>query len=75
MGFSLVDFYKNNAMEINRQLLELLACPKCHEELLYDPKDGVLLCKTCATQFVVEKGVPLFIQASRPKTPTEISPR
>ena len=46
---------------LSKQLLDVLACPKCRSELLY--KNDKLTCKNqkCKTQYRIENGIPILL--------------
>ncbi len=51
---------------LDKQLLEILACPKCKGDLEYktDPKDdknGQLICASCALVYRVEDDIPIML--------------
>ena len=46
---------------ISKQLLELLACPVCHEKLLAVPDRRGLLCERCRLVFPVRDGIPIML--------------
>jgi uncharacterized protein len=47
---------------ISEQLLELLACPVCHDRLLVVPERSGLLCERCRLVFPVRDGIPVMLQ-------------
>lgn len=49
-------------MTIPPELLEILVCPKCKEELEYrtDPKEE-LACPKCRLIYAVEDGIPIML--------------
>ena len=49
-------------MTIPKELLEILACPKCKGDLVYieSPKEG-FGCPTCRLFYKVEDGIPNFL--------------
>jgi len=50
-------------MTIDRELLELLACPVCREALrTREKKDGEeLVCTGCARVYPIEDGIPVLL--------------
>ena len=51
---------------LDKKLLEILACPKCHGELEYRPdkendKNGELICHQCKLVFRVEDDIPIML--------------
>lgn len=56
---------------IDKQLLEILACPKCKGELEYRPseddKNGSLVCLNCQLDFKIVDDIPnLIIEDASP---------
>lgn len=45
-------------MVIDRELLEILACPQCKGDLEYDEKNEKLICHKCRLKFKIEDGIP-----------------
>jgi len=49
-------------MPISKELIDILACPKCHGKLeyrLHDPE--AFDCHSCGLRYAVENGIPNFI--------------
>lgn len=46
-------------MELVKELLEILACPKCKGPLL--ESDGDLVCRACALKYPVRDGIPVLL--------------
>ena len=48
-------------MTISKELLEILACPKCKGELqLTEAEDG-LLCESCKLIYEIRDGIPIML--------------
>ena len=47
---------------MNKQLLELLACPRCHGRLEYRHKQKLLVCCHDRLAFPVRKGIPVLLE-------------
>ena len=47
--------------ELSRELLEVLACPKCKGGLDYKKKEEKLVCKKCRLAYRVEEGIPVML--------------
>ncbi|MDP8238501.1 MAG: Trm112 family protein [Candidatus Hatepunaea meridiana] len=43
---------------LDKQLLEILACPKCKGELEYDSEKDILTCNVCKLRYKVEDDIP-----------------
>jgi len=50
-------------MAIDREFLELLACPVCREALEYIEKDNeeYLVCTGCRKHYPIENGIPVLL--------------
>mgnify|MGYP001627111873 CR=1 FL=1 len=61
---------------LSKELLEILACPKCKGDLLYDEKRNILICKSCGVYYPVEEDIPiLLIDSAKPlEAPQEAPP-
>lgn len=61
-----------NAMAIDKELLDILACPKCKGELkLTENQDG-LMCHACRLLYEIRDGIPIMlIDEARPLDDTQ----
>lgn len=48
-------------MTISQELLEILVCPKCKGELLYQQGNNRLLCEACQLAYPVRDGIPVML--------------
>jgi len=46
---------------LDKELLEVLACPLCKGELRYEEEKEVLVCEKCELFFEVKEGIPNLI--------------
>lgn len=46
---------------LDKEFLDILACPKCKGELTYAPADATLTCEICSFRFRVEDDVPVLL--------------
>jgi uncharacterized protein YbaR (Trm112 family) len=46
---------------INKDLLEILACPKCKEKVVLDPDGAYLICSNCRVRYPVEDDIPIML--------------
>ncbi|MBC7187594.1 MAG: Trm112 family protein [bacterium] len=46
---------------LDKELLEILACPKCKGELEYDQKNEKLICHACRLKYRVEDDIPIML--------------
>ncbi len=52
---------------ISRELLEILACPKCKGEVQLDEKAKCLICRSCRLAYEIREGIPIMlIDEARP---------
>lgn len=48
-------------MAINRELLEILACPKCKGDIRLTEKEDGLVCETCKLLYPIRDGIPIML--------------
>jgi len=48
--------YCGNDMPLSKELLDVLACPKCKGDLVYDRKNEKLVCNKCGLKFGIIDG-------------------
>ena len=46
---------------VAKELLEILACPKCKGDLEYNEQDDKLICPNCRLIFRVEEDIPIML--------------
>jgi uncharacterized protein len=46
---------------LNKELLEILCCPKDHGDLDYDSEKNTLTCKQCGRVFEVKDDIPIML--------------
>ncbi len=46
---------------INKELLDILACPKCKGELLYNENKNILICGSCKLAYPIEDDIPIML--------------
>lgn len=53
----------NAQKELSKELLDVLACPKCKGDLDYRKKQAKLVCKnrSCAREYRIENGIPIML--------------
>ena len=57
-------------MTISKELLEILACPKCKGEIKLDEKGGGLICEKCKLLYEIRDGIPIMlIEEAKPLAP------
>ena len=48
-------------MAIDKELLDILVCPKCKGDLEMDEKEEGLNCKPCALQYPIKRDIPIML--------------
>jgi uncharacterized protein len=46
---------------LSRELLDIIACPKCKGDLEYDPKNNRLTCGACRLRYSIEDDIPILL--------------
>ncbi len=46
---------------LSKELLEILACPKCKGELEYDTEHQKLICHTCRLKYDIKDDIPVML--------------
>ena len=49
-------------MIITKELLDILACPKCKEDVVLTEKGDGLICMKCNLIYPVREGIPVMLQ-------------
>ncbi|MDH5201840.1 MAG: Trm112 family protein [Nitrospirota bacterium] len=48
-------------MTINKDLLDILACPKCKGEITLSEKEDGLICNNCKLLYPIRGGIPVML--------------
>jgi uncharacterized protein YbaR (Trm112 family) len=48
-------------MALDKELLEILACPKCKGDLEYKESEQVLECATCRLRYPIKDDIPIML--------------
>jgi uncharacterized protein YbaR (Trm112 family) len=48
-------------MGIQKELLEVLACPKCKGDITLNEKEDGLVCETCGLLYPIRDGIPVML--------------
>ncbi len=48
-------------MAISKDLLDILACPKCKGDLIYKEAESGLICEKCKLMFPVKDDIPVML--------------
>lgn len=46
---------------LSKELLEVIACPKCKRDLIYCPKMNELRCLNCKVKYRIEDDIPILL--------------
>lgn len=56
-------------MALKKELLEILACPKCKGHVRLNPAENGLICETCRLVYEIRDNIPIMlIQEAKPLT-------
>lgn len=57
-------------MPFDKELVALLACPKCHQALRLMNDDAGFVCDSCRLVYAIEDGIPNFlVEEAKPLPP------
>ena len=48
-------------MALSKDLLDILACPKCKGELGLTPKEDGLVCEACKLRYPIKDDIPIML--------------
>jgi uncharacterized protein YbaR (Trm112 family) len=48
-------------MAIDKELLEILACPKCKGDLVYKEEEQILECGACRLRYPIKDDIPIML--------------
>lgn len=48
-------------MAISKELLEILACPKCKRDLIYKEAENGLMCEKCKLMYSIKDDIPVML--------------
>jgi len=46
---------------VNKELLDILACPKCKEKVVLDETGTHLVCARCRVRYPIEEDIPIML--------------
>lgn len=46
---------------INKELFDILACPKCRGDLGYNKDETKLVCLKCKKNYEIKEGIPILL--------------
>jgi uncharacterized protein YbaR (Trm112 family) len=50
-----------------KELLDILYCPRCHADLLYEPEKEKLTCSKCNKIYPIKNNVPIMLVDDEPQ--------
>ena len=56
-------------MTVNRELLEILACPKCKGNVQLNEKKDGLICRSCGLLYPIRNDIPVMLVDEAVKIP------
>lgn len=48
-------------MALDRELLEIIVCPKCKGDLVYEEDKDRLVCKNCSVYYPIRQDIPILL--------------
>lgn len=48
-------------MPFDKDLLDILACPKCKGDILYDQEKDGLICQACRVMYPIRDDIPVML--------------
>ncbi len=48
-------------MALSKDLIEILACPKCKGDLIYKETENFLVCEKCRLMYPIKDDIPVMI--------------
>ncbi|MCP3924782.1 MAG: Trm112 family protein [Desulfobacterales bacterium] len=48
-------------MAVNKELLDILACPKCKESVKLNPDETGLICESCKLIYEIRDDIPIML--------------
>ena len=56
-----IEIGERDVMVIDRELLEILACPKCKGDIVVAEKEDGLICKNCKLVYPIRDDIPVML--------------
>ena len=63
MGFNKQTIGAHWGLIMDKTLLEILACPLCKGQLIFNSKNDVLICKIDRLAFPIRDGIPVMLES------------
>ena len=48
-------------MSINKELLDILVCPKCKGDIKLTPEEDGFICEQCKLKYPIRDGIPVML--------------
>ncbi len=48
-------------MTVNKELLDILACPRCKGDIMMNESEDGLICGACKLLYPIEDGIPVML--------------
>ena len=48
-------------MSLNKELLDILACPRCKGDLELTPREDGLVCRACELVYPIQEDIPIML--------------
>jgi len=48
-------------MGLDKELLDILACPKCKGDLILSPQEDSLICQACKLKYRIKDDIPIML--------------
>ena len=58
-------------MSINKELLDILCCPKCKGDIVLTKKGDGLVCYTCKVMYLIKDDIPIMLIDEAVPMPSE----
>ncbi len=58
-------------MPLDKELLEIIVCPKCKGDLIYEEEKERLVCKNCSVYYPIREDIPILLIDEAKKLETQ----
>jgi len=55
------DFSLRGNRMVRKELLDILACPKCKEKVILNEDGSWLICGSCSVRYPIEEDIPIML--------------
>jgi uncharacterized protein YbaR (Trm112 family) len=60
--------FEGRTVMVNKELLDILACPQCKGKVVLDENGAFLVCGTCHLRYPIEDDIPIMLIDRAEKT-------